>query len=279
MDSFKAYIGMILNGVHLSKARRMELEEEILDHLEMLKEEQISSGCSTESAEKQAIKLFGDIDFVNKRYKIAYSSYNRLRGAINRKKKLKESLSWAFTIALVIVISMTLRSYAFAAPEIQQGSMESTLYEGQRLIEWKVEYYFSDPQRGDIVIINTETEKDDFLLLENTKEFFGNFFDGQKNDFIRLVKRVIGIPGDKIDIIGGKVYINDELYDESYVTGETYSRSMTFPIEIPENYYFVMGDNREYSMDSRDLGLISIEKIEGKAVFRFWPLDKIGTID
>jgi signal peptidase I len=157
--------------------------------------------------------------------------------------------------------------------------MQDTLYEGQRLIESKIPYYYSEPKRGDIVIINSELEKGAFkVFVANTKELIESFNKNEEEDNKRLIKRVIGVPGDTIDIKDGKVYINGELYEEAYVKGETYPNSMEFPIIIPEKEYFVMGDNRENSMDSRDIGLISIDKIEGKAVIRLWPLDKFGEI-
>lgn len=279
MSQFDEYIAGILDGVRLSKARRAELEEELRDHLEALKNDLMDEGLSPEEAGTAAIAEFGSSDMINKIYKKRFTFYMSMKDSLNRHRLLKGTLSWAYTIIMVFIISMMLRSYAFASTQVRQCSMQDTLYEGQRLILWKVDYYFSGPRRGDIVIINTEKEKGDFLFYENTREFFEDLFNGEPEDLNRLVKRVIGLPGDTIDIRDGKVFINDSIYEESYVKGVTYPRSISFPVTVPEGFCFVMGDNRENSLDSRDLGFIPLERIEGKAIFRIWPLDKFGVID
>ena len=95
---------------------------------------------------------------------------------------------------------------------------------------------------------------------------------------IDYIKRVIGIPGDEIDIRDGYVYVNGEKLEEPYVKGKTYKKNLEFPITVQKNHVFVLGDNRENSSDSRyqSLGCIDYSKIKGKATFRFWPLDKFG---
>lgn len=94
----------------------------------------------------------------------------------------------------------------------------------------------------------------------------------------RLVKRVIGIPGDEIDIKDGYVYLNGSILEELYVKGETYSRDKEFPIKVEEDTVFVLGDNREVSKDSRNFGLVKINQIEGKAIFRISPFNRFGFI-
>lgn len=279
MDKFGDYISVILKGIHLSKIRRKELEEEICDHLEMSKKELIKSGYSEEEAELKSIESFGEIEDIKKRFKVVFTPYCRFKDTINQNSFLKESVQWTASIVGALIISLSLRSYVFAATEVKQCSMQSTLYEGQRLIESKIEYYYSEPKRGDIVIINEEPQKGVFnIFIANTKEFAERFYKNEENEKKRLIKRVIGVPGDEIDIKDGKVYLNGQLYKESYIKGETFPKDMRLPIIIPEKEYFVMGDNRENSMDSRDIGLISIDKIEGKAILRLWPLGEAGGI-
>ncbi|WP_010250016.1 signal peptidase I [Acetivibrio cellulolyticus] len=277
MGKFEDYIGVILKQRHISKIQRAELEEEIRDHLEMIKKELIDEGYSEKQAEAIAVKRFGEAEDIKKRFRNVFTPFRMFKDAIGQKRLLVESIQWATTFVVAILVSMTIRSYAFAATEVRQCSMQSTLYEGQRLIESKIEYYYSEPQRGDIVIINDEAETGVIsTFVANTKEFIDKVF--KKDEKYRLIKRVIGLPGDEIDIKDGKVYINGELYNEPYVKGSTSPKDMEFPIKIPDNEYFVMGDNRENSMDSRDFGLISNDKIEGRAVLRLWPLDKVGGI-
>lgn len=279
MDKFRNYISVILKGVHVSKIRGKELEEEICDHLEMLKKELIKEGYSEKQAELEAIERFGEIEDIRNGFKKVFTPYNRLKDIINQKSFLRESLQWIGSIFGALIISLSIRSYVFAAAEVQQCSMQNTLYEGQRLIENKIEYCYSEPKRGDIVIINEQPEKGVFnVFAANTKEFVEKFYNKEENEKSRLIKRVIGVPGDEIDIKDGKVYLNGQVCDESYVKGDTYPKNMKFPIIIPEKEYFVLGDNRENSMDSRDIGLIGVDKIEGKAVLRLWPIDKFGSI-
>lgn len=276
MDKFGDYISIILNGVFVSNARKKELEEEIRDHLEMQKRELIEEGYSEEQAELKAIQSFGEVEDIRHRFKSIFTPYRRLRDTVNEKKILKESIQWTVSIVVALMISLSIRSYAFAATEVRQCSMQNTLYEGQRLIDSKVEYYYSGPKRGDIVIINQEAEKGAYnIFISNTKEVIEKFYKNEGKDKERLVKRVIGLPGDKIDIREGKVYLNGDYYNEPYVKGITLPNDMKFPVTVPKNEYFVMGDNREVSLDSRDIGFIGIDEIEGKVILRLWPLDKI----
>lgn len=162
--------------------------------------------------------------------------------------------------------------------------MEPTFVDGERVFIYKLGYYFSEPKRGDIVIlskfhsekgliINTITEAKD--MVKN----ISNMIRGEK-EVKYIIKRVIGIPGDTIDIKDGHVYVNGNRLDEAYVRGQTFERlDLSYPITIPENKYFVLGDNRERSLDSRDLGLISYDQIKGKVTFRLIPLNKFGKIN
>lgn len=279
MDKFGDYISVVLRGVHIDKIRRKELAEEIHDHLEMTKNELVQEGYKVEEAELTAIKRFGDIEDIKERFNRVFTPYRRLKEAMNRKRWLKESLQWAVCIFVALFVSLSIRSYAFAVTEVKQCSMQNTLFEGQKLIENKFEYYHSTPVRGDIVIINEKLERGVInKFVENTKELIGEVCNKDETEKNRLIKRVIGVPGDKIDILEGKIYLNGQLYSESYVKGSTFPGTMQFPITIPEGEYFVLGDNRENSMDSREIGLININEIEGKAVLRLWPLDKFGSI-
>lgn len=278
MDKFENYIGMILKGLSISKAHKKELEEELRDHLTTARNELLEAGYSEEQAASEAIHRFGEVDEIRKKFRRIFTPYKLVKDWIDGNRILRESMQWAFTIIGALFLSILIRSYVFASTEVKQVSMQNTLFDGQRLIESKIGYYFYTPKSGDIVIINREAHKG-FVnkFIDNAKEIVEGFYkeeDGQK----RLIKRVVGVPGDVIDIKDGKVYINGECYNESYVKGITLPNGMTFPVKVPENQYFVMGDNRESSLDSRMIGFVDISTIEGKAVLRLWPLDKLGGI-
>lgn len=277
MDKFENYIGLILKGMSISKARKKELEEEFRDHLTLTRDELIEAGYTEEQAAAEAIRRFGEADEIRNKFKGIFTPYKLVKDWMDSHTVLRESLQWSFTIIGALFLSIFIRSYVFASTEVKQISMQNTLFEGQRLVELKIGYYFSTPKRGDIVIINRGAHKGDNKFIDNAKEIVEGFYKKEEGEK-RLIKRVIGVPGDIVDIKDGKVYINNEYYDESYVKGATFPNGMTFPVKIPENQYFVMGDNRERSLDSRMIGFIDINTIEGKAVLRLWPLNKLGDI-
>lgn len=169
-----------------------------------------------------------------------------------KNKWVKELKDWLISLSIAVVVAMLFQNYVYAQSEVHNVSMQNTLVEGQRLIEDKWSYRFHSPERGDIVIIN-----------------------GPESE-LRLVKRVIGLPGDVIDIRNGEVYINGEKLVESYTKGQTFAGGFDIPVTVEPGYLFVLGDNREHSMDSRDLGPIKLGSIEGKAVFRIWPISEFG---
>lgn len=171
-----------------------------------------------------------------------------------RKKWLREMREWVIPLAIAFVVSMLFQTYAYAQSEVKNVSMQNTLVAGQRLIEDKWSYRFHEPQHGDIVIIN-----------------------GPESD-VRLVKRVIGLPGDVINFQNGEVYLNGQKIEEHYVKGQTFAGNDEVPFTVQPGQLFVMGDNREHSLDSRALGPIARTSIEGKAVYRIWPLQKFGTL-
>lgn len=187
--------------------------------------------------------------------------------------QLKELFEWIKAIALAIIISVLVRAFIFEPVIVVGSSMENTLHSGDRLFIYKLGYYFSPPERGDIVVLETANMERSLLdkipLLNLLFSFSGN---------VDYIKRVVGLPGDYIDIVDGSVFINNEKLDEPYAKGITYAKGMDLPAHVPDNCYFVAGDNRENSRDSREIGFIPREKIKGKAVFRVWPFDSAGLL-
>jgi len=153
-------------------------------------------------------------------------------------------------IALIIVVPVRM---FIAQPFIVSGaSMEDTFHSGEYLIVDQVSYYFDDPERGDVII---------FRYPGDPSKFF--------------IKRVIGLPGDTITIVDGTVTITNETYPDGYLLDEPYIEDMPLspPLEetLGEREYFVMGDNRDESSDSRSWGVLQEERIVGRAWLRLFP--------
>ncbi|MFV0440946.1 MAG: signal peptidase I [Lachnospirales bacterium] len=144
----------------------------------------------------------------------------------NNKNHLKRMLNWIFIITICFVISYFINTVFFLNAIVVSGSMENTINTDDRIFASKFAYTFDEPKRLDIIVFK--------------------FPDDESTLF---VKRVIGLPGDKVEIDSGKVYINDELLVEDYIKGVP---TKTFGVyNVPEGHYFVLGDHRVYSYDSR----------------------------
>lgn len=195
-------------------------------------------------------------------------------------KVLKEILDYIKVILIAIIVATLINVLIFSFSPVRQRSMEPTLIEDDVLIIEKVSMVLTDFKRGDIVIfvkgdnINSSFfGKVERLYTDMYNKFF-NKIDNQN----RLVKRIIGLPGDKVDIRDSNIYINDELLVEDYVGSETTEKRIELPIIVPEQEVFVVGDNRLLSSDSRDFGTIKMKNIEGKVAFRIFPFNKIGFV-
>lgn len=192
---------------------------------------------------------------------------------------IREIREWIITLIGAFLLVMLLNTKVFATTRVQQSSMLDTLMEGQHLFVEKLTYNFKPPEKGDIIVfIENESVKgfmDEIkIFLTDVSEVFKPV--NEKSN-VRLVKRVIGTPGDSVEIKDGKVYINGEELDEPYAKGETYARDFQLPATVPYGKYFVLGDNRAVSKDSRMFGFIDKSQVEGRVVYRFWPLDRFGS--
>lgn len=200
-----------------------------------------------------------------------------------KKSVVKTVIEWVITIVIAIVITLFITSNVASLTQIKEQSMEPTFLENDRVIIYKLGYLIGKPTRGDIVILNKVNDEKGILInminegkdvIDNIKyRFTGNI---EKNN---LIKRVIGVQGDIIDIQNGYIYVNGKLQEEQYAKGFTYADSNYYPVEVSEGNVFVLGDNRENSLDSRDLGFISVEQIKGKAIFRILPIGRFGEIE
>jgi len=179
--------------------------------------------------------------------------------ALSKKEKIKkEIIEWVKDIAVAVIIAMLILQ--FIMPTIvKEHSMENTLIANDYVFVSKKAYtWFGSPQRGDIIVFQS-----DLTLSDGTNKL--------------LIKRIIGLPGDKLSITGGVVYLNGEALDEPY-TKDGYTLTEMAEITVPEGSLFCMGDNRQNSADSRDsrIGCVELERVKGKAVLRIFPLNKFG---
>jgi signal peptidase I len=185
----------------------------------------------------------------------------------HRKRRRKErdrvrsAIEWVAVIVGALVVALIVKTFLFQAFYIPSASMEPTLGKGDRVLVNKLSYDVHDVNRGDIIVFELPPDK------------VGP--DGIKD----LIKRVVGLPGDVIESRDGEVYIDDELLDEPYLPDGTTTANP--PIErqtVPEDHVFVMGDNRNNSMDSRytNRGPIPIDTIVGRAFIQVWPPTDVG---
>jgi len=197
---------------------------------------------------------------------------------LNKKSILKELKGWALATGGAFVLVMLLNTKVFALPQVQQDSMQNTLFEGQRLFVDKLSYKFHEPRKGDVIVFLENKVGDGFFSGFET--YLTDVTDMFKNEKIndRLVKRVIGVPGDVINIKNSCVYVNGEKLEEEYAKGGTFTREITFPVKVPKGKLFVLGDNREVSRDSREFGFIEFKNVEGKVRFKVWPFKEAGRV-
>ena len=195
------------------------------------------------------------------------------------KTLIKGSKGIVITVVGSLIVASLINTKVFAMARVEHESMENTLYSDERLLLDKLSYNFENPQRGDIIVFINNGEKGN--VLEESYIFMKEVASLKQitDTRVRYVKRVIGVSGDEVDIRNGYVYVNGEKLDEAYAKGETYNKNLSLPLKVNENELFVLGDNREFSEDSRSFGVIKINQVEGRDLLRIAPLDKLGTIE
>lgn len=170
-----------------------------------------------------------------------------------KKSVKKEVWSWIRELALALVVVFVIRSFFFEIITVEGGSMLETLRDGDRLYVSILTPKLQGYERGDIVIC---------------------YYPGRDD---RCVKRVIGLPGDTVEVVFGQVFVNGEAIEEDYLTHEaTYNYPET---TLDEDEYFLLGDNRPISHDSHSADVGPVSRIEGKVRFVLWPLSRFGSIE
>lgn len=171
--------------------------------------------------------------------------------------KTKGILSNIMYIAFVLLFSFLIVRFIGQRTEVIGSSMVPTLEDGNQLITDKISYRFQEPERFDIIVFPHEP----------MDEYY--------------IKRIIGLPGETVEIADdGTIYINGEILEEEYGYGETTPQELDGPVELGEDEYFVLGDNREISLDSRyhDVGSIPRSIIIGRAWVRLYPFNEFGLL-
>ena len=167
-------------------------------------------------------------------------------------KVLKEFLPYI----IIILVVFLLRQFVISPIQVVGTSMLPNLDDGELMLLDKISYRFKDVERYDVVVINKDGDDP-------------------------IIKRIIGLPGEEVRVTNNKLFINDkEIYQNFETNGNTsdFDLSSLDQEKIPEDYYFVLGDNRVNSIDSRIIGLIHKDEIEGKAFFVLFPFEKFGSI-
>ena len=166
-----------------------------------------------------------------------------------RKSAFKAFINWLTALAVVIIVGFIVRTYVAVPVAVSGQSMADTYNDGDIVLATRFDYMFGAPERGDVVLCEV---------------------DGRDGMY---VKRVVGLPGDYVEITNGMISINGEPLHETYVT---YASSETMSVQLNKDQYMVLGDNRADSYDSReaDIGMLSADNFAGKVRTRIWPLGK-----
>ncbi len=178
---------------------------------------------------------------------------------------LRNVLEWVLVIACAVGVALLVRAFVVEPFTIPSESMLETIQVGDRVLGEKLSYLTRDPEMGDIV----------------------TFIDPEDPE-TTLIKRVIATPGQTVDLQNGLVVVDGEALEEPYTQGQslplsansaTLDEPITYPYTLGEDEYWVMGDNRENSLDSRYFGPITREDVSSRAWLKFWPLSEIGVLD
>ena len=184
----------------------------------------------------------------------------RVESRSDKEKELREVLSWIIYLVIVVCATYFIVTYVGQRTEVSGDSMEATLQSGDNLIVDKISYRFRDPKRFEIIVFP-------YKYQENTY----------------YIKRIIGLPGETVQIKNGCIYINGRQLKETYglepILESAYGIAAE-PVALGEDEYFVMGDNRNCSADSREahIGPIRREDLIGRAWIRIWPFQSIGAV-
>jgi len=168
----------------------------------------------------------------------------------------REIRVWTRDLLIAIGLALVIIVFLYQPVKVEGTSMAPLLSDQERIFINKFVYRFEPIQRGDVVVF--------WYPLDRTKSF---------------IKRVVGLPGESVEIRQGVVYVNNKVVPEPYVPAQYEDLSDFGPVRVPKDSFFVMGDHRISSNDSRVFGPVSSRYIYGRAVFAYWPVDHFGSLD
>lgn len=196
------------------------------------------------------------------------------KGKKAKKKKTvgQEILSWVLTLLAAVAIAMTVRYFVFEPVRVDGHSMDTTLADKEVMLVTKPEVLLGRLKHGDVVVVRFPDR------FTETKIRLGAPIDISLSNHTLFVKRLVGLPGDVIAVQGGHLYLNDQPVDEPYVDADKFGGRDFARYTLKEDEYFVMGDNRANSNDSRSVGPLSYDMIVGHAKMVLLPVGKLRTI-
>jgi signal peptidase I len=183
-------------------------------------------------------------------------------------------------VAAALGLALLIQAFLVKPYRIPSESMEPTLDVGQRVLVNRVNYHAEDPDRGDVVVFHPPKGADGNIcgIAHPAEEPCPRPTD-QRSD-LNFIKRIVALPGDSLAIRGGRAIVNGKVQDESYTRPCAGAAECSFerPIKIPPDHFFMMGDNRGASDDSRFWGPVPREWIIGQAFFTYWPIRRVGLL-
>ncbi len=184
--------------------------------------------------------------------------------------------SWVKQIVLIVVVTVAVSVLVIQTFDINDRSMEPTFdRQGNRVLVFLTPYLLgASPEHGDLVIIDSRVERQRTITDRFIESPLPALLIQRERDHM-WVKRVIGLPGDSLEFIMGSVYRNGELLNEDYIKSKIVGEHD--PVVVPDGYVYLLGDNRNHSSDSRQIGPVPLANIQGRVVLRFLPLSKINT--
>ena len=171
------------------------------------------------------------------------------------RRSFLHSRYWLRDVVLTVLLGLTVIVFLYQPVQVEGTSMLPLLQNHERIVVNKIVYHVESIHRGDIIVFR--------YPLDPSESF---------------IKRVIGLPGDWVSIKKGRVYVNGKLLNEPYIKPAYLGHETCAPVHVAANHYYVLGDHRVFSNDSRDWGTVPRSDIYGKAVFAYWPLSDLGTL-
>ena len=212
-------------------------------------------------------------------------------GGGSKRTFLHSLITFMKVVVIALLLNIIIKGFLIRTYTVDSSSMQQTLLVNDKVITEVVTGFFSTPERGDIIVFvypETDLATSEQKIRRNTIEYARYLlssllqFKLPADDEVEYVKRVIGLPGDVVDIRTNTVYVNSEAIDEPYLESDVITNvsgsELSFPFKVPEGQYFVMGDNRENSFDSRYWGTVPEENIIGRSVVIFYPFSSFKVL-